>query len=168
MDRDEVDNVARHTTVGSGGGLVGGKINRMQDITEEFILLGWKEPKISIRHPFELRIVRKAGHQCGALAAAARGQPGEREAGVGDDSGVTFRDRDQARIAVMENIDIIGIARAITVEGNPAGHVAVSAALACKKPQQPGLKITEGHGTDVRSAQRGGAPPSSRRCAERR
>jgi hypothetical protein len=30
------------------------------------------------------------------------------------------------------------------------------------------LKITEGHGTDVRSAQRGGAPPSSRRCAERR
>jgi hypothetical protein len=54
VDRDQVDNISRHSPIGRGRRFVRCQIGRLQHIAKRLILLSGEKMEIGVRDPFEL------------------------------------------------------------------------------------------------------------------
>jgi hypothetical protein len=153
MDRDQIDNISRHTPIGRRGGLVRGQVRRVQNVAGQFILQGREKPKIRIRDPFELRLFTEPIHHRRALAAPAPRKQGYFKTRGCDDGAIAFGGRQKLLIAIVEDIDVRGKPRPIPIECDPARHITVGAALARQEAQEMRLELTERHGTTAQDVQ---------------
>lgn len=75
VDRDQVENIARHAPVCGGGSFVDRKIDRVQNVSEQFVAHGQKKPKVAVGNPIELCFLTKTFDQGAPPACPARRRP---------------------------------------------------------------------------------------------
>jgi hypothetical protein len=167
MDRQQVHKVARLPPSSRRHDLVGSEVNRMQHITESVVALRREKSIIGIHDPFELgRLAALAGN--GGIHGRFAAQPLQVVAVVCQHGAILLHSSRHPFLAVVENVDVAGIARRVDIQGGAARNIAFRIAMRCKQAQNVRLNLNEGHGgTLPRFAQPAAAPASPPRPARR-
>ncbi len=157
VNRQEVDDIARDSSVGSGACLVGGKVDGMKDKAEGFVGLRWKETEVCIGDPFQNRAVIVACDDRTSAASSFIIEPGDNEPGLAKMRDIRFCNLDNVRVPVVEYIDVLGSPRPLTIERRTARDITFGAALACQQLQERRLEGAKRHGRAARCVRRDAA-----------